>query len=218
MDNLRSPLNSDELKKIEAFLSENKDRLSRLSFSAYRDLRYFKTHVDDFNSYLTDLSVNEKTRAWSYLYSISKKHKEANKSRSTQNNINIEPNYSFSIQKDKSNRVARIITSLLILALIVLGFWFFSSGDDDKQPSEADLEFNRMVVSQGSVKKLLKDPDSAKFRNLKGLCGEVNSKNGFGGYTGYKRYIGSPSITIIEGETEGVDLATFNEVWNKVCK
>lgn len=34
----------------------------------------------------------------------------------------------------------------------------------------------------------LKDPDSAKFQNIKGVCGEVNAKNGFGGYSGFKRF------------------------------
>src|SRR5690606_1839783 len=35
----------------------------------------------------------------------------------------------------------------------------------------------------------LKDPDSAKFRNQKGVCGEVNAKNSFGGYAGFVRFI-----------------------------
>jgi hypothetical protein len=43
------------------------------------------------------------------------------------------------------------------------------------------------------VKRQLRDPDSAQFRNFdiktiagrKGLCGQVNAKNGFGGLTGF---------------------------------
>lgn len=46
----------------------------------------------------------------------------------------------------------------------------------------------------------LKDPDSADIRNHRGNCGEVNSKNGFGGYTGFKRFIASSAIVAIEGE------------------
>lgn len=55
-------------------------------------------------------------------------------------------------------------------------------------------DFNIMIEG---IKSDLKDPDSAKFRNVfismyKGkptLCGELNAKNSFGAYTGYKRFL-----------------------------
>lgn len=218
MDNLRSPLNNDELKKIDEFILENQQSILSLSFSAYRDLRYFSVHMGDFEKHLADLKVNEKTRAWYYLFSNAKKFREANKGASVKSKTNIEPNYNFRVEEDKSSKISQIVGGFVIIFIIVFGIWLFTSGDDDKQPSEADLEFNRIVVSQESVKKLLKDPESAKFRNMKGLCGEVNSKNGFGGYTGYKRYIGTPSLTIIEGENPEIDQATFNDIWIKFCK
>lgn len=218
MENLKSPLSNDELKKIDEYISENHECLLSLSFSDYSDLRYFKVHVTDFEKYLTNLKVNEKTRAWYYLFSSAKKFKASMKGAPKRNKIDIEPNYNFKIEEDKKSEVANIIGGFVIIFIIIFGIWFFSSGDDNKQPSEADLEFNRMIVSQESVKKLLKDPDSAKFRNLKGLCGEVNSKNSFGGYTGYKRYIGTPNLTILEGENPEIDQAAFNDVWIKFCK
>ncbi|MFW1796309.1 hypothetical protein ACG9Y4_11505 [Acinetobacter guillouiae] len=219
MENLRSPLNGDELKKIDTFLSENKDRLSRLSFSAYRDLMHFKVHVEDFDYFLTDLSVNEKIRAWTHLYSVAKKAKEANKNVPKNNLVNVEPNYNFTISAERNSQIAKIISGFIIITLLIfLLIWIFASGDDDKKPSEADLEFNRMIVSQESVKKLLKDPDSAKFKNMRGLCGEVNSKNSFGGYTGFRKFIGSPDLTIIEGENPEIDQVTFNDIWIRFCK
>ncbi|MEW6371433.1 MAG: hypothetical protein AB1584_10880 [Pseudomonadota bacterium] len=44
------------------------------------------------------------------------------------------------------------------------------------------------------VASVFKDPDSTMFRNEKMpnptmLCGEVNSKNGYGAYAGYKRFM-----------------------------
>lgn len=46
---------------------------------------------------------------------------------------------------------------------------------------------------KGYVADTLKDPASAQFRNLKRgkevLCGEVNGKNSYGGYVGFKRFI-----------------------------
>jgi len=47
------------------------------------------------------------------------------------------------------------------------------------------------------VKSVLKDPDSAKFQNIKtvinsigqeSICGEVNARNSFGGYTGFSSF------------------------------
>ena len=37
--------------------------------------------------------------------------------------------------------------------------------------------------SKEAVLSTLKDPDSAQFQNIKGYCGEVNSKNSYGGYS-----------------------------------
>ncbi len=45
-----------------------------------------------------------------------------------------------------------------------------------------------------AVREKLRDPDSAKFRNVSGdkidgqWCGEVNAKNGMGGYAGWQRF------------------------------
>jgi hypothetical protein len=52
----------------------------------------------------------------------------------------------------------------------------------------------------------LRDPESAQFRNERigaggALCGEVNSKNGSGGYSGFTRFISVDSDTVyLEGE------------------
>ncbi|EPF72546.1 hypothetical protein GCM10025882_31720 [Acinetobacter gyllenbergii] len=105
-----------------------------------------------------------------------------------------------------------------IILFGMFGLLIGLSGCGKKEPTEKELNINREMVAQESVKKILKDPDSAKFQNMKGLCGEVNSKNGFGVYSGYVRFIGTPELTIIEGESSQVDQATFNEVWSKMCK
>lgn len=52
----------------------------------------------------------------------------------------------------------------------------------------------------------LKDPDSAKFRNVRMkafdgmhvVCGEVNAKNSYGGYTGFKKFAAGPKESSIE--------------------
>ncbi|WP_433848165.1 hypothetical protein [Acinetobacter proteolyticus] len=80
-------------------------------------------------------------------------------------------------------------------------------------------EFSRKVEIQTDSRiallNFLKDPDSADIRNHNGNCGEVNSKNGFGGYTGYKRFIASSAIVAIEGEN--MDSDEFQKAWSKIC-
>ena len=89
-----------------------------------------------------------------------------------------------------------------ILIAGVLGL--LMAGCGKKEPTEAELNSFRELKAQESVKALLKDPSSAEFRNMNGMCGVV-------------RFIGTPDVTVIEGENPQVDQATFNEVWKKMC-
>lgn len=81
---------------------------------------------------------------------------------------------------------------------------------------ERDRIINIEVESKMALMNFLKDPDSAEVRNQNGNCGEVNSKNGFGGYTGFKRYIASPTVVAIEGEN--MSSSEFQSAWNQVCQ
>jgi hypothetical protein len=93
----------------------------------------------------------------------------------------------------------------------------------------ADQKMDRdiwIVKGQEAVERKLKDPSSAQFRHmffhmakLNGKdapisCGEVNSKNSFGGYNGYQRYIsaGTPELTYLEEE-----VADFSKAWKIMC-
>ena len=67
----------------------------------------------------------------------------------------------------------------------------------------------------------MKDGSSAEFRNVffnnNGTpvsCGEVNSKNSFGAYSGYQRFISAGNVlTILEEEvSDGIQT-----VWNQYC-
>lgn len=101
---------------------------------------------------------------------------------------------------------------ILLIGLVSMGL--VSCGK--REPTEQDIRIGSELSAQQSVKNLMKDPSSVKFRNMKGACGEVNAKNGFGGYTGFKRFIGTPNMTLIEGES-GFSQETFNGVWDKFC-
>lgn len=80
-----------------------------------------------------------------------------------------------------------------------------------------------ILKGQESIKEKLKDPESAKFKDvffsdLGGVpvtCGQVNSKNSFNGYTGFQKFIsaGSPSRSFLEEE-----VSDFYKMWDQYCK
>ncbi len=79
-----------------------------------------------------------------------------------------------------------------------------------------------ILTGKDTVKAKLKDPESADFRNVRffsggGIpvaCGEVNAKNGFGGYNGFERFIATgPEGAFLESEvSDGI-----GKVWNRFC-
>ncbi len=79
-----------------------------------------------------------------------------------------------------------------------------------------------IVHHQDLIKGTLKDPDSAEFKNsfvsrLIGapvVCGYVNAKNAFGGYTGFERFISGGSIQVVESQMAAGEM---NKTWRTVC-
>jgi hypothetical protein len=69
----------------------------------------------------------------------------------------------------------------------------------------------------------LKDPASAKFRHVvsmqenAGYCGEVNAKNSYGGYVGYRKFyvIGTTDAYFDNTDTEA--FSSFPTMWEKYC-
>lgn len=95
--------------------------------------------------------------------------------------------------------------------------------EQDYAKSDKGLENRIHGTWKSGIKDALIDPSSAEFKNVFFVlttnrtpfaCGEVNSKNRLGGYTGYKRFVtaGLKEYTYMEGETDG-----FNEYWKQVC-
>lgn len=92
----------------------------------------------------------------------------------------------------------------------------------------ADKSRQRMwiVKAESAVQSKLKDPSSAQFRNVffnkyvtpngpvPMVCGEVNSKNSFGGYRGFQRFVASGG-----GEHAAFEEAVtdFSKLWREVC-
>ena len=104
-----------------------------------------------------------------------------------------------------------------IVLLLVVASVISSCNDNKPNPAEqfaSDLQW----AARTAVKARLKDPDSAEFGLIsvhgKVACGTVNSKNGFGGYSGAKRFVsgGNPATTFFE-----TDSKDFEQVWDKFC-
>ncbi len=81
-----------------------------------------------------------------------------------------------------------------------------------------------IMNGKSSIKQRLKDPDSAKFRGMffannvaPVACGEVNSKNSLGGYTGYKRFVTGNQLDLTFVETD-MGAGEFDKVWKELCR
>lgn len=70
----------------------------------------------------------------------------------------------------------------------------------------AVVEAQQVAKLKEKIANTLRDPMSAQFRNLQvtasksALCGEINAKNAFGGYVGFRRFVASDDESAIEGE------------------
>ena len=69
---------------------------------------------------------------------------------------------------------------------------------NDRLRAKAELNVsNNEGVAKATILTMLKDPDSARFRDIKSsgdvLCGMVNARNGFGGYTGFVPFSYDPT-------------------------
>ncbi|MGK9155447.1 hypothetical protein [Acinetobacter radioresistens] len=105
---------------------------------------------------------------------------------------------------------------IILLALLV-GLVGCGKSEAEKAKAEAEMKeirYNRMAKE--FVKASLKDPASAQFRSQKGFCGEVNAKNSFGGYTGFKRFIAADRNMIVMEDSLAPE--EFQKVWDNVCK
>jgi hypothetical protein len=107
---------------------------------------------------------------------------------------------------------------LVALPAVILCAMFSGAAGDISE----DKKQNWIAVTEQSVRASLKDGDSATFRNayfvlyreIPLVCGEVNSKNGFGGYSGYQHFIGGGDTHYME---ESFAPGEFPGMWNKIC-
>lgn len=78
-----------------------------------------------------------------------------------------------------------------------------------------------IVAAERAVRRELKDPDAAQFRDVRAnyteefgvvACGRVNAKNEFGGYTGFRRFVSGGQSVILEGRDN------IEDAWLGACR
>lgn len=119
---------------------------------------------------------------------------------------------------------------LVLLGLVGLAFLSRSPESTAERPApKAPVEQTGPspmmveVVAEDRVRDLLRNPSSARFRNKRVpygrgyLCGEVNAENGFGGRTGYQRFIAGAHSEMPVALEESMDAVEFASAWNDLC-
>lgn len=93
---------------------------------------------------------------------------------------------------------ARTILAGLFTLLMAYGAWVRIDAPMPLVGSDA----------KAAVAAILRDPSSAEFRNIKvgtgATCGEVNGKNAYGAYAGFKPFVYTDGVALIEPEQPAV--------------
>lgn len=131
-----------------------------------------------------------------------------------------------SITKKKRHILLELLLlfSLVVIGIVVVAVKF------GQAPSGPDM-YAIKPAAESVVKEGLKDPESARFqgeylaRDRSGdleLCGEVDAKNSFGGYVGFRRFV----VSIVGGEAIApalmdpvgdLDGSIFDKPWRDNC-
>ncbi len=112
------------------------------------------------------------------------------------------------------------IAVLVVIAGLVMAFWpsvpVFSHTEAKRSGASSDFAY--IALGHQAVLRQLKDPDSASFRNERrgkmAVCGEVNAKNSFGGYVGYRRFVATAGFAVFE---QDMDPSEFEKTWDQAC-
>lgn len=118
----------------------------------------------------------------------------------------------------------RVILTILLFVVPHIAMARCPALKEMRQNITDSRQFGWACKGMDSVLLKLKDSKSAEFRDIfysrKGgthvTCGKVNSKNSFGGYGGFQRFVsaGSVELTFLEEEVAG----DFGPVWAKMCE
>ncbi|HEY3698639.1 MAG TPA: hypothetical protein VGK97_04855 [Spongiibacteraceae bacterium] len=137
------------------------------------------------------------------------------------------PHCGFTLIGKKSGGFSRGVGRLLVILVglfILIFIYSLVSPSDVKNKAWWAIDEGKK-----SLEANLKDPSSVEYGEVwaarmkakpedKGIlvaCGTYNARNGFGGMTGQKRFIGSPGNIVLTDELNGG--VVLNTIWSDVC-
>lgn len=98
-----------------------------------------------------------------------------------------------------------------------------ASGPTEKtaEQMDRDRDYTRVYVTKEAIKRSLRDPDSARFGTVRVyrsggspvVCGTVNARNGFGGYTGERPFMATEERLTMPAEVT----RAFQQAWRENC-
>ncbi|MBK3463049.1 hypothetical protein [Pseudomonas haemolytica] len=116
------------------------------------------------------------------------------------------------LPKDKRMKNALIVLMLMIFGC--LGLWGYDTYKKSSAKTKRleSLEHAR-TSGMSSIRSALKDPASAQFKDVRiadvtgAVCGQVNAKNSYGGYSGFARFaVSNGQATIDDGSLAALTL------------
>lgn len=127
--------------------------------------------------------------------------------------------------------------ALVVIAIAFVGgvlgglsYVLYKRGSHVAEPKkiEQQAQFEYPHASLDQIRNRLKDPASAQFRNVHkasfrhyedSLCGEVNARNGFGGYVGFVRFIAysDSKVSMEDPELRQYVNPAFETLWASLC-
>lgn len=110
---------------------------------------------------------------------------------------------------------------MIMAFIVVLGLsLYFLNKTPNKDDSLNNKKLRELVglriEAERVVKTMLKDPNSVEFKDQIGPCGYYNAKNGFGAFTGFKRYIVYEEMKALEDIN--ASSADMDGLWAIACK
>lgn len=132
--------------------------------------------------------------------------------------MRFESTHCNSCRSEYKQSIPKWMIISIILAVLILSFVIATPRTSSPSPEKAAKTklIQQQTQSRLALQGYLKDPTSAEIRNHKGNCGQVNGKNSLGAYTGFKRFIATPAIVVIEGEN--MEPVEFQKNWGVFCQ
>ena len=106
------------------------------------------------------------------------------------------------------------ILGLLVVAVLVMSQCEQKTPEQVQRDEAVWKEAGRKVDVEILVKSRLRDPSSAEFKHVNSSCGYVNSKNGFGGMSGDKKFIVAKDNSVGFRDDNSEE---FDKAWRKYC-